>query len=79
MKLYCDNKAAISIANNHVQQDRTRHAEFGTLYKREIGQGKHPYIPSCQQVGDVLTKGFLKPSFYSCVSRLGLIDVYEAT
>ena len=28
MKLYCDNKAAINIANNHMQHDRTIHVEI---------------------------------------------------
>ena len=28
MNLYCDNKAAISIANNLVQHDRTKHMEI---------------------------------------------------
>ena len=28
MKLYCDNKVAISIAQNPVQHDRTKHVEI---------------------------------------------------
>lgn len=35
MILYCDNKLAISIANNSVQQDRTKHTDRLTLYQRE--------------------------------------------
>lgn len=30
MKLYRDNKVTISIANNPVQQDRTKHVEYET-------------------------------------------------
>lgn len=37
MKLYCDNKAAISIANNSVQNDQTKHTEIDRHFIREIG------------------------------------------
>lgn len=32
MLLYCDNKAAMSIAHDPVQHDRTKHVEIDTLY-----------------------------------------------
>ena len=35
MKLYCDNKAAINIAHNPVQHDRTKPVEIDTLHQRE--------------------------------------------
>lgn len=35
MKLYCDNKAAISIANNPVQHDRTKHVEIDRHFIKE--------------------------------------------
>ncbi|EXB61168.1 Copia protein [Morus notabilis] len=35
MKLYCDNKAAISIANNLVQHDRTKHVEIDRHFIKE--------------------------------------------
>ena len=38
IKLFHDNKAAISIANNPVQHDRTKQLEIDTLYQRETGQ-----------------------------------------
>ena len=37
MKLYCDNKAAISIAHNLVQCDKTKHIEVdGHFIKEKI-------------------------------------------
>jgi hypothetical protein len=35
MKLWCDNKSAISIANNPVQHDRTNHIEIDKFFIKE--------------------------------------------
>jgi hypothetical protein len=35
MKLYCDNKAAISISQNPVQHDRTKHVEIDRHFIKE--------------------------------------------
>ncbi|KAA0054937.1 Beta-galactosidase [Cucumis melo var. makuwa] len=82
LKLFCDNKATISIANNPVQHDRTKHVEIDRHFiKERLDSGSIciPYIPSSQQVADVLTKGLLRPNFDFCVSKLGLIDIYVPT
>ncbi|KAL4022534.1 hypothetical protein IC575_016271 [Cucumis melo] len=82
LKLFCDNKAVISIANNPVQHDRTKHVEIDRHFiKERLDSGSIciPYIPSSQQIADVLTKGLLRPHFDLCVSKLGLIDIYLPT
>ncbi|KAA0050869.1 putative mitochondrial protein [Cucumis melo var. makuwa] len=82
LKLFYDNKAAISIANNPVQHGRTKHVEIDRHFIKErldSGSIYIPYIPSSQQVVDVLTKGLLRPNFDFCVSKLGLIDIYVPT
>ncbi|KAL0553893.1 hypothetical protein IC582_007797 [Cucumis melo] len=82
LKLFCDNKAAISIANNPVQHDRTIHVEIDRHFiKERLDSGSICilYIPSSQQIVDVLTKGLLRPHFDLCVSKLGLIDIYLPT
>ncbi|TYJ97386.1 Beta-galactosidase [Cucumis melo var. makuwa] len=82
LKLFRDNKAAISIANNPIQHDRTKYVEIDRHFIKERLDSRNiciPYIPSSQQVVDVLTKGLLRPYFDLCVSKLGLIDIYVPT
>ncbi|KAA0060549.1 Cysteine-rich RLK (receptor-like protein kinase) 8 [Cucumis melo var. makuwa] len=82
LKLFCDNKAAISVANNPVQHDKTKHVDIDQHFVKERLDSRSiciPYIPSSRQVAEVLTKGLLKLNFDFCVSKLGLIDIYVPT
>ena len=82
MKLFCDNKAAISIANNPVQHDRTKHMEVDQHFikeKLESGVIYIPFIPTTQQVAGVFTKGLLRWGFEFFVSKLGMINIYAPT
>ncbi|KAA0037943.1 putative mitochondrial protein [Cucumis melo var. makuwa] len=74
--------SAIDIANNPIQHDRTKHVEIDRHFIKErldSGSISILYIPSSQQVADVLTKGLLRLNFDLCVSKLGLIDIYVPT
>lgn len=60
MKVYYDNKQAISIAHNPVLHDRIKHVEVDKHFikeKIEIILICMPYIPTIEQIVDVLTKG----------------------
>ena len=51
MKLYCDNKAAISIAHNPVLHDRTKHVEVDKHFiKEKLDSGLicMPYVPTSE-------------------------------
>jgi hypothetical protein len=82
MKLYYDNKVAISIAHNHVQHDRTKHVEIDKHFIKEklkAGIICMPFVPTTQQIADILTKGLYKSSFEFLISKLGIIDIYAPT
>ena len=60
MTLYCDNKAIISIAYNHVQHDRTKHIEINRHFiKEKLNKGLicMRFVKSEDQLVDVFTKG----------------------
>jgi hypothetical protein len=66
IKVYCDNKAAISIAHNPPLHDRTKHVEVDKHFiKEKIYSGEicMSYIPTKSQVADVLTKSLPKRQF----------------
>jgi hypothetical protein len=74
MKLYCDNKSAISIAHNPVQHDRTKHIEVDRHFiKEKLDNGLicTPFISSKDQLADILTKGLPSVVFQNIVGKLG--------
>ena len=82
MKLYCDNKSAISIAHNPVQHDRTKHVEIDRHFikeKLERGEICTPFVSTTEQLADILTKGLYKTKFEEFLCKLGMIDIFAPT
>jgi hypothetical protein len=82
MDLHCDNKAAIEIAHNPVQHDRTKHVEVDRHFIKENLDRKiikFPFVQSENQLADVLTKAVSRRVFNSSIDKLGMIDIYAPT
>jgi hypothetical protein len=82
MYLYCDNKAAISIAHNPVQHDRTKHAKVDRHFiKEKLTEGiiSVPFVKSEDQLADILTKAVSSRVLYSTLVKLGIRDIYAPT
>jgi hypothetical protein len=80
MKLWCDNKSAISIANNPVQHDRTKHVEIDRFFiKEKLDEGilKLGFVMSGEQVADCLTKALSVGECTSSCNKMGMIDIYR--
>ena len=82
MKLYCDNKAAINIAHNPVQHDRTKYVEVDRHFikeKIEAGAICMPFVPTSQQIADILTKILFRPKYEFLISKLSMMNIYAPT
>ena len=78
--LYCDNKAAIDIANNLVQHDRTKYIEINRYFIKEKLDARiicMSYVRSVSQLADILTKSLSSQSFSFICDKMGLYNIYN--
>ena len=68
--MWCDNKSAISIADNPVQHDMTKHIEINRFFiKEKLDSGilKLSHVSTKDQIADCLTKGTWANKFFYIV------------
>lgn len=79
MKLYCGNKPAISIVHTPAQLDRAKHVQVVEHFikvKLDSGLICTPFVPTDNQIVDILTKG-LSNNFENLVSKLGMESIHS--
>ncbi|BAT75697.1 hypothetical protein VIGAN_01360400 [Vigna angularis var. angularis] len=82
MNLFCDNKAAVEIAHNPVQHDRTKHVEVDIHFIKEKLDNQviqTPHVRPENQLVDILTKAVSGMVFEEVINKLGLIDIHTPT
>ncbi|BBH02325.1 NB-ARC domain-containing disease resistance protein, partial [Prunus dulcis] len=82
MNLFCDNKAAIAIAQNPVQHDLTKHVEVDRHFIKQKLEAKlfqFPFMKSEDQLADILTQAIFSKAFHNSLDQLGIGDIYAPT
>ena len=80
LRVWCDNKSAISIANNPVQHDRMKHVEIDRFFiKEKIDSGmiELNHVNSSGQVADCLTKVLGVKECNAACNKMRMIDIYH--
>eukprot|EP00253_Pinus_taeda_P010447 PITA_10447 len=72
----CDNQSCIKLSQNLMFHDRSKHIKIEYRHLRDCVQKgimELPYIPTREQISDILTKAFARSSFFHHKDKLGVV------
>jgi hypothetical protein len=75
--IHCDNQSCIKLSENPVFHDRSKHIEIRFHFIRDCvqkGTVKLQYVPTGEQVADILTKALMKGKFIFFRDKLGVVQ-----
>eukprot|EP00253_Pinus_taeda_P003791 PITA_03791 len=78
ISILCDNTSVISISKNPVMHSKTEHIPIKYHFLREQvleQKDKLEYVPSKEQVADILTKPLPRETFEYLRQKMGVVDV----
>jgi hypothetical protein len=74
--MFCDNQSTVSVAHNPVASDRSRHINVKHRKVQELIENQVlsvKWIPTQEQLADILTKQMPRPQFEHLRSRLHVL------
>ena len=77
MRIYCDNKVAISISHNLMHHNRTKHVEVDMHFITKKIKDEDiymTYVKTTKQAAYIITKGLSKPLFKKLMDKLELFN-----
>ncbi|KAK7791618.1 hypothetical protein R5R35_014689 [Gryllus longicercus] len=76
--IYCDNKSALSLAENPTFHNRSKHIAIRHHFVRDLLKNKIlslKYVSTENQIADFLTKGLTKKKHQWCTEKTGLKSI----
>jgi hypothetical protein len=75
--IHCDNQSCVKLSENPVSHDKSKHVEIKFHYIRDMVQRKAvlvQYLPTNEQIIDVLTKPLAKSKFEYFRDKLEVVE-----